>query len=60
MNRTPERDKPAQQDDTRKETQLSHGSSQHRSKKDGHVSQIGTGLDQQSQRQRGAGARRQG
>jgi len=46
------------QDDTRREQQASHGSSQNRSKKEGHTDQIGTGQDQSSQRHRGAGARR--
>ncbi|KGE00337.1 hypothetical protein JL37_02140 [Achromobacter sp. RTa] len=44
-------------DDTARETQASHRDEQHRTKKEGHVSQIGTGQDQQSQRNRGAGAR---
>lgn len=44
-------------DDTARETQASHGDTQNRTKKEGHVSQIGTGQDQQSQRNRGAGAR---
>lgn len=44
-------------DDTPRETQASHRDLQNRSKKEGHVSQIGTGQDQQSQRNRGAGAR---
>ncbi|WP_039883460.1 hypothetical protein [Achromobacter piechaudii] len=44
-------------DDTQRETQASHRDTQNRSKKEGHVSQIGTGQDQQSQRNRGAGAR---
>ena len=44
-------------DDTARETQASHRDVQNRSKKAGHVSQIGTGQDQQSQRKRGAGAR---
>jgi len=48
-----------QNDDTRREDQKSHGDQQNRSKKDGHTSQIGTGQDQTSQRNRGAGARRQ-
>lgn len=51
--------KPAQADDQNRETQRSHGDQQHRSKKDGHVSQVGTGQDQNSARQRGGGARRQ-
>ncbi|CAB3699783.1 hypothetical protein SB816_08215 [Achromobacter sp. SIMBA_011] len=45
------------QDDTPRQAQASHGDSQHRSKKAGHVTRIGTGQDQQSSRNRGAGAR---
>ncbi|GAA4341600.1 hypothetical protein GCM10023144_42580 [Pigmentiphaga soli] len=45
-------------DDRAREEQRSHRDEQKRTKKDGHVGQIGTGQDQQSQRQRGAGARR--
>lgn len=45
------------QDDTSRETQASHGDTQNRTKKEGHVTQIGTGQDQQSQRNRGQGAR---
>jgi hypothetical protein len=60
MNRKPEHPEQPQQHETHKETQRSHGSTQHHSKKTGHVSQIGTGQDQQSQRQRGGGARRRG
>jgi hypothetical protein len=45
------------QDDTARETQASHGDTQNRTKKEGHTSQIGTGQDQQSQRNRGQGAR---
>lgn len=45
------------QDDTPRENQASHGDTQNRTKKEGHVSQIGTGQDQQSQRNRGQGAR---
>ncbi|WP_241051175.1 hypothetical protein [Achromobacter xylosoxidans] len=44
-------------DDTPRESQASHRDIQNRSKKAGHTSQIGTGQDQQSQRNRGAGAR---
>ncbi len=44
-------------DDTPREQQASHRDTQNRSKKDGHTSQIGTGQDQQSQRNRGGGAR---
>jgi hypothetical protein len=47
-----------QADDQPREAQRSHGDTQNRSKKDGHTSQIGTGQDQSSQRNRGAGARR--
>jgi len=47
-----------QDDDTTREEQQSHGSTQNRSKKDGHADQLGTGQDQTSQRQRGAGQRR--
>lgn len=48
-----------QKDDTEREEQKSHGSTQNRTKKDGHTDQIGTGQNQTSQRQRGGGARRQ-
>ncbi|MCW0206387.1 hypothetical protein WHX56_26140 [Achromobacter veterisilvae] len=44
-------------DDTPREAQASHRDVQNRTKKEGHVAQIGTGQDQQSQRNRGAGAR---
>ncbi len=44
-------------DDTPRASQASHRDTQNRTKKEGHVSQIGTGQDQQSQRNRGAGAR---
>lgn len=44
-------------DDTPRESQASHGDTQNRTKKEGQVSQIGTGQDQQSQRNRGGGAR---
>ncbi|MCY1532721.1 hypothetical protein D9M68_680080 [compost metagenome] len=47
-------------DDTARETQTSHRDVQNRTKKEGHVSQIGTGQDQQSQRNRGGGARSKG
>lgn len=47
-----------QEDDTRREDQASHADQQNRTKKDGHTTQIGTGQDQNSQRNRGAGARR--
>lgn len=48
-----------QADDQNRETQRSHGDQQNRSKKNGHTTQIGTGQDQHSGRQRGGGARRQ-
>lgn len=48
-----------QKDDTSREEQKSHGSTQNRSKKDGRADQLGTGQNQTSQRQRGGGARRQ-
>lgn len=44
-------------DDTPREAQASHGDTQNRTKKEGHVTQIGSGQDQQSQRNRGAGSR---
>ncbi|HUH61229.1 MAG TPA: hypothetical protein VL001_14280 [Candidimonas sp.] len=47
-----------QEDDRAREDQRSHGDQQNRSKKDGHTSQVGTGQDQNSQRNRGQGARR--
>lgn len=47
-----------QDDDRAREDQASHGDQQNRTKKDGHTSQIGTGQDQHSQRNRGQGARR--
>ncbi|AOB32310.1 hypothetical protein AKI39_18680 [Bordetella sp. H567] len=47
-----------QADDRSRETQRSHGDEQHRTKKDGHTSQIGTGADQNSSRQQGPGSRR--
>lgn len=59
MNQSRPTPAPAQTDDTPREAQRSHGDQQHRSKKDGHTSQIGTGQDQNSQRHRGGGARRQ-
>ena len=46
-------DQGVQDDDTRREEQKSHGTQQHRSKKEGHTSQIGSGQDQQSSRTRG-------
>jgi hypothetical protein len=52
-------DTPKQADDQRRESQRSHGDAQHRTKKDGHATQLGTGMDQNSSRQQGAGARRQ-
>ena len=42
-----------QNDDQSRETQKSHGDQQNRSKKDGHTTQIGSGQDQTSQRNRG-------
>ncbi|KRB12329.1 hypothetical protein ASD87_10745 [Achromobacter sp. Root170] len=45
------------QDDTPRQSQASHGDTQNRTKKEGHTTQIGTGQDQQSQRNRGQGAR---
>lgn len=45
------------EDDTPRQAQASHGDTQNRTKKEGHVAQIGTGQDQQSQRNRGQGAR---
>ncbi len=53
-----EKTNPKQQDDTPREEQRSHGSTQNRSKKSGHPDQLGTGSDQTSQRQRGEGNRR--
>jgi hypothetical protein len=47
-----------QDDDTKREDQKSHGDQQNRTKKDGHTSQIGSGQDQISQRNRGGGAQR--
>ncbi|KAA0910530.1 hypothetical protein [Pusillimonas sp. ANT_WB101] len=48
-----------QADDQAKESQKSHGDQQHRSKKDGHATQLGSGQDQTSQRNRkGGGAQR--
>lgn len=44
-------------DDTPRAAQASHGDTQNRTKKEGHVTQIGSGQDQQSQRNRGPGAR---
>ena len=38
-------------DDTQHDMQKSHRDEQHRTKKEGHVSQIGSGHDQQSGRQ---------
>jgi hypothetical protein len=54
---TPKPEDP-QKDDQERETQRSHGDQQNRSKKDGHTTQVGTGQDQHSQRNRGQGARR--
>lgn len=57
-NSTHETDAPDRsQDDTPRESQASHGDTQNRTKKEGHTTQIGTGQDQQSQRNRGQGAR---
>ncbi len=47
-----------QADDRPREAQRGHGDEQHRTKKDGHISQIGTGADQNSSRQQGGGSRR--
>lgn len=59
MTTTEHKDKTHKQDDDRhREEQKSHGDQQNRSKKDGHTSQIGSGQDQISQRNRGGGARR--
>jgi hypothetical protein len=49
---------PKQADDQQREAQRSHGDAQHRTKKDGHATQLGTGADQNSSRQQGQGARR--
>jgi len=58
-NKPTERPEDRQKDDQERETQRSHGDQQNRSKKDGHTTQVGTGQDQHSQRNRGQGARRQ-
>ncbi|MGZ9893812.1 CinA family protein [Bordetella bronchiseptica] len=58
MKPTPTSHDRKQDDDTEREAQRSHGSQQSRTKKDGHVSQIGSNQDQSSQRNRGQGARR--
>lgn len=42
-----------QRDDTPREEQRSHGSEQNRSKKDGHVDQIGTGQNRTKQPHQG-------
>jgi hypothetical protein len=56
----PQKDSTSKQaDDQPRDAQRSHGDGQHRTKKDGHTSQIGTGADQNSSRQQGEGARRQ-
>ena len=55
----PHHDEMPQTDDRNREEQRSHGDQQNRTKKDGHTTQVGTGQDQTSARQRGAGARRQ-
>ncbi len=58
MTDTPAKDSKQKQDDDRlREQQKSHRDQQNRSKKDGHTSQIGSGQDQTSQRNRGPGAR---
>lgn len=58
-NPNPHHDNAPQNDDRKREEQRSHGDHQNRSKKDGHVTQVGTGQDQHSARHRGGGARRQ-
>ncbi|ARP94121.1 hypothetical protein [Bordetella genomosp. 13] len=45
-------------DDLDRQDQASHNDTQNRTKKDGHATNLGTGQDQQSARQRGQGARR--
>ncbi|SAI06736.1 Uncharacterised protein [Bordetella ansorpii] len=45
-------------DDLARQDQASHHDAQNRSKKDGHATNLGTGQDQQSMRNRGQGARR--
>ncbi|WP_144639483.1 hypothetical protein [Bordetella genomosp. 13] len=45
-------------DDLARHDQASHQDAQNRSKKDGHATNLGTGQDQQSSRNRGQGARR--
>ncbi|MFD4838780.1 hypothetical protein ACFWP0_14845 [Achromobacter sp. NPDC058515] len=57
MTKSKENKPNASEDDTPRTEQASHRDTQNRSKKEGHVSQIGTGQDQQSQRNRGQGAR---
>ena len=57
MTKTKENKPDASEDDTPRTSQTSHRDTQNRTKKEGHVSQIGTGQDQQSQRNRGQGAR---
>lgn len=44
-------------DDTPRDAQSSHRDTQNRTKKEGHTTQVGSGQDQQSQRNRGYGAR---
>lgn len=56
---TPSTTKP-QADDQKREEQRSHGDQQHRSKKEGHTSQVGSSQDQVSQRNRGEGSRKPG
>lgn len=46
-----------QQDDTPREAQRSHGSTQNRSKKSGHTDQIGSSQNQTSQRPSDVGAK---
>lgn len=58
-NPNPHHDDPPQRDDRKREEQRSHGDQQNRSKKDGHVAQVGSGQDQTSARPQGGGARRQ-
>ena len=57
-NRPDQSNETLQKDDRLREEQRSHRDQQNRSKKDGHTSQIGTGQAQNSQRNRGQGARR--
>lgn len=50
------RQEPKDKRELKREEQQSHGNEQNRSKKDGHVSQVGSGQDQQSRRNTGGGA----